>query len=68
MASFGGGHRYCLGASFAMNELKLVIARVLMCADLELELELDRALATVRRNGTLAPEADVPVRILQRRR
>jgi len=65
MASFGGGHRYCLGASFAMNELKLVIARVLMRADLELA--LDRPLATVRRNGTLAPEADVPVRVVQRR-
>ncbi|MFT5695427.1 MAG: cytochrome P450 [Myxococcota bacterium] len=65
MASFGGGHRYCLGASFAMNELKIVIARVVMRTDLELV--LDRPLATVRRNGTLAPEADVPVRVLKKR-
>ena len=48
-----------------MNELKLVIARVVMCADLELA--RDRPLAIVRRNGTLAPEADVPVRMLKRR-
>jgi cytochrome P450 len=65
MASFGGGHRYCIGASFAMNELKLVIATVLMRADLTLALE--RPLKTVRRNGTLAPEADVPVRIAKLR-
>jgi cytochrome P450 len=63
--TFGGGHRRCIGAQFATNELKLVLASLLPRVDLEST--IDRPLATVRRNATLAPEAGVPVRIVEKR-
>jgi cytochrome P450 family 110 len=28
-AAFGGGHRHCLGAAFAMNEMKVVLGTLL---------------------------------------
>ncbi len=63
--TFGGGHRRCIGAMFATQEIKLVLATVLPRVDLESR--LGRRPETVRRNGTLAPEAGVPVRVVDRR-
>jgi cytochrome P450 len=56
---FGGGHRRCIGAAFAMNEIKIVLGTLL--PRFELALAEDRPLATVRRSVTLAPEAGVPM-------
>jgi len=60
-AAFGGGHRHCIGAAFAMSELKIVLATLL--SRVELSLGLERPLRTVRRNLTLAPEKGVPMRV-----
>ena len=62
--TFGGGHRRCIGAMFATQEIKLVLASML--PHVELESALGRRPETVRRNGTLAPEAGVPVRVKAR--
>jgi len=62
--TFGGGHRRCIGAMFATQEIKLVLASILPCV--ELESALGRRPETVRRNGTLAPEGGVPVRVKAR--
>ena len=56
---FGGGYRRCIGAAFAMNEIKIVLGTLL--PRFELALAEDRPLATVRRSVTLAPEAGVPM-------
>ena len=61
---FGGGHRRCIGAAFAMNEITIVLATLL--SRFELELAEPRPLGTVRRNLTLAPEAGVPMRLCGR--
>lgn len=60
--AFGGGHRHCIGAAFAMSELKVVLGTILPRC--ELELVLDRPLRTIRRNLTLGPERGVPARVL----
>lgn len=60
--AFGGGHRHCIGAAFAMNEMKLVLGTLIPRSDLELSWA--RPLRTVRRNLTLAPERGVPMRVL----
>jgi cytochrome P450 len=62
--TFGGGHRRCIGAMFATQEIKLVLASIL--PRVELESGLGRRPETVRRNGTLAPEGGVPVRLKAR--
>jgi cytochrome P450 len=50
---FGGGRRRCMGASFAMLEMKIVLRSVVRQRDLE---TLDRAFARPRRrNITIAP-------------
>jgi cytochrome P450 len=64
-ATFGGGHRHCLGAAFAMNELKVVLGTLL--PRVELSLAVDRPLRPVRRNATLAPEAGVPLVVGRKR-
>ncbi len=58
-AVFGGGHRHCLGAAFAMNEMKVVLGTLL--SRVQFRLESPRPLRTVRRGLTLAPEAGVPI-------
>ena len=62
---FGGGHRRCLGAAFAMNELAVVLGTIL--SRFELRLALDRPLRNVRRNATIAPELGVPMIVTSRR-
>jgi cytochrome P450 len=51
---FGGGIRRCIGAAFAMFQMKLTLATVLLNADLGLLIARD--LRAVRRTGLLAPE------------
>ena len=58
---FGGGTRRCLGASFAMMEMRTVIARVLERADL---VAVDANLAKTQfRVITLAPKGGVKARL-----
>ncbi|NEN89176.1 MAG: cytochrome P450 [Okeania sp. SIO3H1] len=54
---FGGSNRRCIGAAFAMFEMKLVLATILKRYSLAL-LE-KRSLKTVRRGVTLAPAGGV---------
>lgn len=62
--AFGGGSRRCLGAAFAMYELKIVLATLVMAYDLEpVSLEPVRL---VRRNMTIGPAGGVPMRLLKR--
>lgn len=61
---FGGGARRCLGAAFALYEMKLVLATLL--SDLELEL-LDRDVRPSRQNVTMGPKGGVRMRVKERR-
>jgi cytochrome P450 len=61
---FGGGHRRCIGAAFALYEMKLVLATLLREAELAV---LDGELRPARRNLTLAPEGGVKMRLVRRR-
>lgn len=56
---FGGGSRTCVGMAFAMEEIKVVLARVL--ARTELELAPGYVARVVRRSVTFAPSRGVPV-------
>ncbi|MEM6532185.1 MAG: cytochrome P450 [Myxococcota bacterium] len=61
---FGGGHRRCIGAAFAEMELQIALATLLA----EYEVELLAPLAKpVRRNVTIAPAGNVPIRIHKRK-
>jgi cytochrome P450 len=60
-AAFGGGHRHCIGAAFAMNEMNLVLASLVSRFDWSLE--LDHPPRIERRHVTLAPERGAPIRI-----
>jgi cytochrome P450 len=60
-ATFGGGHRYCLGAAFAMHEMTIAIGMIVR--EFDLSLLSDRPLKPVRRNATIAPESGVPTRV-----
>jgi cytochrome P450 len=61
---FGGGRRRCLGASFAMLEMKLVLRAVL--SQNELEIAGDRTERTRRRAITLSPRAGARTVLLER--
>lgn len=56
---FGGGNRRCIGAAFAMFEMKLVLAKVL--SRYSLELAENRPVWPVRRGLTMAPAGGVPL-------
>ena len=56
---FGGGHRRCLGAAFAMYEMKIVLATIL--PRYPLRLASDRELEPVRWNVFMAPRGGVKV-------
>lgn len=61
---FGGGHRRCIGAAFALYEMKVVLATVVSYYDLAL---VHREEKPARRSVTMAPAHGVPVRVLGRR-
>jgi cytochrome P450 len=61
---FGGGGRRCLGAAFAMYEMKLALATML--GDFELEL-IDRDVVPARQNLTIGPKGGVRMRVNRRR-
>lgn len=61
---FGGGGRRCLGAAFAIYEMKLVLATLLNDMDLDL---LDRDVPPTRQNITIGPKGGVNMRFLRRR-
>jgi cytochrome P450 len=63
-APFGGGARRCLGAAFAMYEMKLVLATMLTSFEFEL---LDRDVVPFRRNLTMGPKGGVRMRVRSRR-
>lgn len=54
---FGGGNRRCIGAAFAMFEMKLVLVKVL--SRYSLELAENRPVVPVRRGLTMAPRGGV---------
>jgi cytochrome P450 len=60
---FGGGHRRCLGAAFAMYEMKLVLAEVLSAH----EFELTGREKAGRRGITMGPSGGVPLRYVGKR-
>jgi cytochrome P450 len=57
---FGGGARRCLGAAFALYEMKVVLGTMLSAH--RFSLVDDRPIRPVRRHVTLAPEGGVPLR------
>ncbi|HEY8379645.1 MAG TPA: cytochrome P450, partial [Nannocystis sp.] len=56
---FGGGHRRCIGAAFAMYEIKQVLAALI--PTYELRLARDAEIRPVRRNLSLGPKGGVEV-------
>ncbi len=56
---FGGGNRYCLGAAFALYEMKIVLAQVL--SRVVLRSAPGRAVRVTRRGVTFAPSEGMPV-------
>ncbi|MGF1603008.1 MAG: cytochrome P450 [Thermosynechococcaceae cyanobacterium] len=60
---FGGSNRRCLGYTFALFEIKVVLATMLRSA--QLELVSDRPAVPVRRGGTFMPSEGVQVQLVQ---
>lgn len=58
---FGGGHRYCIGASLALLEMKLVLATLLL--NWQFELINSRPLQPVRRGLTMAPPNHLLIKV-----
>jgi len=56
---FGGGVRHCLGAAFAIYEMKIVLAQVL--SRVALRPAPGHTVRVVRRGITFAPSAGMPV-------
>ena len=63
---FGGGARRCLGAAFAMYEMKVVVATILRGH--RLRLLSTRSVAHARRALSLGPEGGIPMVVQERRR
>jgi cytochrome P450 family 110 len=62
---FGGGNRRCIGAAFAVFEMKIALATLL--SHFELTLLDARPPRPVRRNVTMGPDSKLPVRLAERR-
>jgi cytochrome P450 len=63
---FGGGRRRCLGASFALQEMKIVLRATL--ERFELSPATDRPERTARRSITFSPSRGATVVLRERRR
>lgn len=63
---FGGGNRRCIGAAFALYEMKIALAQLFSHFDMTL-LE-DTTPQPVRRNVTMGPNSTIPVRMERRGR
>jgi cytochrome P450 len=61
---FGGGLRRCIGAAFALYEMKMVLSTILPRVDARLANDDVRV---VRRSITLAPEGGLPIVVTARR-
>ena len=61
---FGGGLRRCIGAAFALYEMKMVLGALLPRVDMRLD---DDDVQAVRRSVTLAPAGGLPVVVTARR-
>lgn len=59
---FGGGARRCLGAAFALYEMKILVGTMLR--EGRFESKTTTSLAHVRRGITLGPRGDVPMRFV----
>jgi cytochrome P450 len=64
--AFGGGARRCLGAAFAMYEMKVALGTIL--AENKLRCAADTPLEHVRRGLTMGPQGGVPMVLETRRR
>lgn len=62
---FGGGVRRCIGMAFALSEMKMVMAALLLRTRLSLAAKKD--IRAVRRSITLTPSEGLRVRLLERR-
>lgn len=58
--AFGGGSRRCLGAAFALHEMKIVLGTALLCRRLRL-CHPERRVREVRRNLTMGPLGGIPM-------
>jgi cytochrome P450 len=61
---FGGGLRKCIGAAFAVYEMKMVLAAFLARVDASLASDRVRA---VRRGVTITPSEGLPIVVSTRR-
>ncbi len=61
---FGGSNRRCIGAAFALFEMKLVLASIL--SHLQLSLASSRPVRPVRRAITLAPSSNLRMVVINR--
>ncbi len=62
---FGGGVRRCIGASFALYEMKIVLATILRTT--QLSLATDRPVRDQRRNAVLGPSHNLKLLLASRR-
>ncbi|NJO78131.1 MAG: cytochrome P450 [Cyanobacteria bacterium RM1_2_2] len=62
---FGGSNRRCIGAAFALFEMKLVLATVLRRCDLALAESCP--VAPVRRGVTIAPNSGIRLKLISKR-
>jgi cytochrome P450 family 110 len=63
---FGGGNRRCIGIAFALYEMKLILATMLLHG--RLALTSNAPMPPVRRGVTVAPPGDLRLRVLNTQR
>jgi cytochrome P450 len=58
---FGGGVRKCIGAAFALEEMKMILATIIGAVDLKLPPNSNPEQRAVRNHFTMGPEGGVPM-------